>query len=110
MAASYILANPHDMEKGVIGMSTAVFESIASLSLLDIANVKAAEPATFKKTVVCKADRRRITLETDIVIKYGENVANLSECAQKRIHDNILQMTGVNIDNIAVNVVGFYFN
>lgn len=108
MTAAYIVANAKDTKQGIIGLSTAVFESIAHYSVLEITNARPVNNTTFKKGIVCKASREYISLDVNIVIKYGENVSQISEAVQKHIYDTVLSMTMVAIDNITINVVGFY--
>ncbi len=108
MATSYILSNPKDRKNGVIALSNAVFESIAQLSIAEIPNVKINDKNTFKKAAVCHSSDKGVSIEVNISVKYGEFVSDLSEQVQNHVYESVLNMTGIKLDNVSVNVSGFF--
>ena len=109
MATEYIVSKNSSNDLGIIGMSKAVFESIAELSIEDFDDVKVAHSSTFQKGVSCKVIKENLVINISILVATGVKINDISRQVQERIHDGIVQMTSFKNIIVNVNVVGFYY-
>ena len=109
MATEYIVSKNRENEYGMIGLSTAVFESIAESTLEEIPEVKAAARNGLKKSITCKVINSYIVINMKVIASRNSNINEVSSLAQQRVHDAIVQMTEFRDVIVNVNVVGFYF-
>lgn len=108
--ATYIVSKNRNKEQGIIGLSTAVFESIVTTCIGDIPNVAVAPSGTFQKSVNCKVVEDKIVVSLDIVVASGLNVTETCNSIKEKIANDIAYMTDFRNVVINVNVVGFAFN
>ena len=109
MATEYIVSKNRENKYGLIGLSTAVFESIAASTLEEIPEVRAAARNGLKKSITCKVVNSYIVINMNVLASRHSNVNDVSNLAQQRVHDAIVQMTEFRDVIVNVNVVGFYF-
>lgn len=107
--ATYIVSKNRNRETGIIGLSTAVFESIASSCINEIANIDVAPSGTFQKSVVCKVVNKKIVLTLNVVLATGTNINDICTMVKEKIYNEIAYMTGFKDTVINMNVVGFAF-
>ena len=108
MATEYIVSKNDEKSLGIVGLSTAVFESIASLCLDEIKDVRLADGKTFKKSVSCKVVKSSIVITMNLLVATGVNINEVTQLVQKKAHDAVTQMTSFKDVIINVNVVGFF--
>ncbi|MGI6608178.1 MAG: Asp23/Gls24 family envelope stress response protein [Erysipelotrichaceae bacterium] len=106
--ADYIVAKNRDQHIGIIGLSTAVFESIAAFSFDDIEGIKVVPDSRFKKNVVCKVEDGKININLNVTVKTGNNVNEICRKAQNHIVKCIDNMTDFNDIIVNLDVKGFY--
>ncbi len=106
--ADYIVAKNREQQIGIIGLSIAVFESIAAFSLEDVKGIKLVPATRFRKNVTCKVEDGKINIDLNINVKTGNNVNEICRKVQNHIIKGIYNMT--DFDDIIVNidVKGFY--
>ena len=109
MATEYIVSKNRENEYGMIGLSTAVFESIAASTLEEIPDVKVAARNGLKKSISCKVVNSFIVINMNVIASRHGNVTEISSTVQQRVHDAIVQMTEFRDVIVNVSVVGFYF-
>ena len=108
MATEFIVSKNENNELGIIGLSTAVFESIAEQCLEESDNAKLANSSTLKKGVSCKVVKDNIVVNVNILISTGVNINEISNEVQEKVHEAIAFMTSFRNVVVNVNVVGFY--
>ena len=109
MATEFIVSKNENNELGIIGLSTAVFESIAEQCLEESDNAKLANSSTLKKGVSCKVVKQEIVITMNVLAATGVNIADLSRRIQNRVYETIVQMTGFKNIVVNINIVGFYY-
>ncbi len=107
--ATYIVSKNRKKEQGVIGLSTAVFESIVNTCIADIPDVAVAPAGTFQKSVNCKVVDDKIVLTVDLVVASGQNITETCNSLKEKIQNDITYMTDFSNVQIYINVVGFSF-
>ncbi len=109
MATEFIVSKSENNELGIIGLSTAVFESIAEQCLEESDNARLANSSTLKKGITCKVVKQDIVISLNVLASTGVNIADLSRRIQNRVYESIVQMTGFKNIVININIVGFYY-
>ncbi|HPX46146.1 MAG TPA: Asp23/Gls24 family envelope stress response protein [Bacteroidales bacterium] len=106
--ADYIVAKNREHNIGIIGLSTAVFESIAAFSLEDISGIKVVPSTRFKKNVTCKVEEGKININLNVTVKTGNNINEICRKVQNHIVNVIDNMTDFNDVVVNLDVRGFY--
>jgi len=104
----YITWNNSNNDKGIIGLSTVVFESMAILALEDCKEVTIYPNSTLKKSVSCKIIDGHITLNISLYVKTGNNINDVCTKVQELIVSSIKEMTDTSNIVVNINVKGFY--
>lgn len=104
MANAYILMK--DDVNGKIALNQSIFASIAQISAEDDDSIEIAKDR-FSKGVEVKIVKDQLNIVVDVAMKYGSKAKVRCEELQKRIYDNVYQMTGIKCNHITINVVGF---
>lgn len=108
MAVEYIVANKKEQNIGIIGLSIAVFESIAKYSIDDLDDVMAMLNTNFRKNISCKVEKNHLVLNINILVKIGRNVNEISQEVQQHVINEIRQMTNIKEITVNINIKGFY--
>ena len=108
MANEYILSKHYTNEIGIIGLSKAVFESIAEVSVNELPQIKLAPNTQLNRNIVCKVVNNSIVLTIRALIEKGTNVNDLSTHLQEKITTSVKQMTDFSEVIVNVNIVGFF--
>lgn len=107
MAQEYLAIEKKD--KGLIAISTSVFETIAKICIEDEKDVVAADAHYFKNAINCKMVEGKLVLDLNVKVNYNAKVNDVCSKLQTRIYDNVKHMTDCTADTIIVNVSGFTF-
>lgn len=107
--ATYIVSKNANRDAGIIGLSTAVFESIANSCISDVPDVEAAPNSTLKKSVSCKVINKKIVLNLNLVLSSSANVTEACALVKEKVFNEIAYMTNYKDVIININVVGFSF-
>ena len=107
--ATYTVSKNRKKEQGLIGLSTAVFESIVNTCVADIPEVRIAPAGTFQKSVNCKVVDDKIQITIDLIVASGSNVTETCNSIKEKIQNDITYMTDFSNVEIYINVVGFSF-
>ncbi|MGN1398384.1 MAG: Asp23/Gls24 family envelope stress response protein [Erysipelotrichaceae bacterium] len=107
MAVEYILASKKDNTIGTIGLSIAVFESIAQYTIEEMNDVYLTISTNFRKNVNCKVENKTLIIDLDVIVKIGRNVNDLSHQIQNNVANEIYEMTSIKQVVVNVNVKGF---
>lgn len=108
MANEYISIREKD-DLGMIALTKGVFETITTITVKDDVTLVLPEATPFYKPIVCKVNKNLLNISVDVKVKYGSNVAAVTEKLQDRIYQAIYQMTELKSHSIDVNVTGFIF-
>ena len=89
---------------GDISLNKETFTTIANITTLDFKEV-----VKYKNfpAIYCNIDNNEVSLNIHLKIKYNTNINNLLEKLQKNIYQNILDMTGIKVNNIDIKLVEF---
>jgi len=91
--------------RGDVALSTQVLKDIAAIAL---ARCEDAYPAKKESdSIVCKYVKDELSLALNLKLKYGCAVTDVCSKLQEKIHDDILQMTGIDDYKITLDIVGF---
>ena len=85
-------------------LSPKVFKDIAEIAINDVKNIAPAKKEDF---VVCKVGKNKIELTISVRIKQGVDVVETCGKLQETINENLLLMTGVECEDINIDIVGF---
>lgn len=107
MAQEYLAVE--NKGKGLIAISTNVFETIAKICVEDEKDVTLADASYFKNAIHCKMVDEKLVLNLNVKVNYNAKVNELCSRLQTRIYDNVKHMTDCVADTIIVNVNGFTF-
>ena len=94
-------------EIGTYKIQNNAFKDIAAIAANKIKNIY---PVGKKDNdfVACKIDKNNImTITLSLRVKQGIDVVKLCNEIQDSVHDNILLMTGVDCQNINIDILGF---
>ena len=108
MATEYIVNKATKQDIGIIGLSHAVFESIASLCVNDTENVMLTNVGHFKSPVNCKVENKHLVITVHVVVANGTDIDELYRELKEKIHYEVTQMTGFNDVIIDLYIDGFY--
>lgn len=107
MAQEYLAMENKD--KGLMAISTNVFETIAKICVEDEKDVVLADASYFKNAINCKMVDEKLVLNLNVKVNYNAQVNDVCSRLQTRIYDNVKHMTDCVADTIIVNVNGFTF-
>ncbi|RRC93072.1 Asp23/Gls24 family envelope stress response protein [Erysipelotrichaceae bacterium OH741_COT-311] len=108
MAQEYILLNKKD-EKSIVALSKGVFEAITKISIDEFDGVYLVDRKQ-AKSIHCKIKDNKLALVIDVKFKYGVNVNRVSTRLQSKVHEAILNMTGLNCHVVNIRINGFVFD
>lgn len=107
MAQEYVAMG--NKEKGIIAISTNVFETIAKICVDDEKEVMLADSSFMKNAIACKLVDEKLVLELNVKVHYNAKVNDVCSKLQTKIYDNIKHMSDCIADTIVINVNGFTF-
>lgn len=105
MAQEYLAMK--DKDKGLIAISTNVFESIAKICVDDDKDTTIGDTSYFKNAIHCKMIDDKLVLNLKVKVSYNANVNEICARLQTHIYDNVIHMTDCKVDTISVEVTGF---
>lgn len=91
----------------IVGIAASEIDGVAALSgsLADgIAGVLGRK--SIRKGVRVQVEGERVSVDVSIIVDYGCKIHDVSGKIQKRIRDEVKSMTGMEVTDIIVNVVG----
>ena len=100
----YISIENKDLVNGKASFSTDVFADIAAVALK---KTKGVIPAK-KDAVTIGYKDKQLSITVAVKMLLGADVVKVCETLQNRIHDNFMEMTGVDCQDISLDVLGFY--
>lgn len=92
----------------MIGLSTAVFESIVAFSLEDIKGIKLVPATRFRKNVTCKVEDDKLNFNLSLTVKTGNNVNEICRRVQNHVIKVVYNMTDFDDVIVNIDVRGFY--
>ncbi len=107
MNNEYIAVPATKTDNGIFAVSKTVIESIASIAVGEMSEVKIPEKTAFNPPVICKIVDKSINLTISIRIKYNRNIATTCLAVQNKINQALQQTLALTCHNIDVRVVGF---
>ena len=108
MAQEYVVYKNSGDNTGLIGLSKAVFESIAAVSIRETEGVKLAKSTQLNKNVTCKVVNGIIYVDVRVLADADARINDISAVLQEKVSFNIKYMTDFKDIVVNVNVVGFY--
>ncbi|MBQ1288701.1 MAG: Asp23/Gls24 family envelope stress response protein [Erysipelotrichaceae bacterium] len=100
----YIAIDSEELVNGKASFAIDVFVDITEAAL---AKTKDVVPAK-KDPIDVEYKDNKLNVAIAIRMLLGSNVVKICEALQTRVHDNILEMTGVDCQNISLDIAGFY--
>ena len=107
MAQEYLAME--NKERGIIAVSTNVFETIAKICVEEEKNIVLADSSYFKNAIHCKMVEGKLVLNLSVKVNYNAKVNDICSRLQTKIYENVKHMTDCVADTIVVNVSGFTF-
>lgn len=107
MAQEYVAMS--NKEKGIIAISTNVFETIAKICVDEQKDVVLVDSSFMKNAILCKLIDEKLVLQLQVKVHYNAKVNDVCSKLQTRIYDNIKHMSDCVADTIVINVNGFTF-
>lgn len=107
MAQEYVAIE--NKERGLIAISTNVFETIAKICVEDEKDVVLQDASYFKNAITCKMSDGKLILDLNVKVNYNAKVNDVCSKLQTRIYDNVKHMSDCIADTIIINVTGFTF-
>ena len=105
MTEEYVLLKDSN-EIVKIALNKSVFSSIVNISLDEIEGVVKPEKDDH---IEIKVIKNRLEITVGVIVKNDSNVKTVCENLQKKIFDNILDMTNIKAKTITVDVLGFSY-
>ena len=105
MTEEYVLLKDSN-EIGKIALNKSVFSSIVNISLDEIEGVVKPEKDDH---IEIKVIKNRLEITVGVIVKNDSNVKTVCENLQKKIFDNILDMTNIKAKTITVDVLVFRY-
>ena len=105
MTEEYVLLKDSN-EIGKIALNKSVFSSIVNISLDEIEGVVKPEKDDH---IEIKVIKNRLEITVGVIVKNDSNVKTVCENLQKKIFDNILDMTNIKAKTITVDVLVFIY-
>jgi len=109
MANEYLMLNEKGSDLGTIGLNKVVFETIASITVNEDADVVLPDATPFYHPINCKIEKNVLKIAVDIRLRNGKNVNEVTTRLQQKISDTILETTAFDVTAIDLKVVGFVF-
>lgn len=100
---------------GELNIGLQVFETITLHALEQVKGIKLSSGATLtmkgtKNPIIVKVNKsNQITIDIELVVDYGLNVATLSTTVQTKIVSTIFELTGLKNAKVNVNISGVNF-
>lgn len=94
-----------DSKTGRVILSNEVFKNIAQIVCEKIDGVYSAKKDN--DYVVCKINDNQVKLTLYIKLRQGIDVAKVCSKLQKKIHEDIMDMTGIDCHDISLDIQGF---
>jgi len=104
---------------GIIHVSEDVIVELAQKTIQGIANIKVAAKFASKFALSRRSGGIRvdvdhnqglISIDVDILVRYGQRIPDLAWDVQEKIKDNLERYTGYEVKAVNVNVQGIYTN
>lgn len=92
-------------EFGSIEISQKAYEDMVMIAIKGVKGVAPSKKDTNK--IECTFKNDELKLHIEVKMKSGIDVVKTSNKLQNKIHEIILEMTGIDCKNIDVEVVGF---
>ncbi|MBQ6368219.1 MAG: Asp23/Gls24 family envelope stress response protein [Erysipelotrichaceae bacterium] len=100
----YIAIDSNELVNGKASFSTDVFVDITETALKKTKDVTAAK----KDPIDVSYKDKKLSVSIAIRVLLGTNVVKICEALQTRVHDNILEMTGIDCQDISLDIAGFF--
>ncbi len=100
----YIAIDSNELVNGKASFSTDVFVDITETALEKTKDVVAAK----KDPIDVSYKDKKLSVSIAIRVLLGTNVVKICETLQTRVHDNILEMTGIDCQDISLDIAGFF--
>lgn len=105
MAQEYLAMK--DKDRGLIAISTNVFETIAKICIDDDKDVNIGDTSYFKNAIHCKMVDDKLVLSLKVKVNFNANVNEVCSRLQTQIYDNVKHMSDCKVDKIEIDVTGF---
>ena len=95
----------------IAGLAASEVEGIAGMTLgfVDGINKMLGSSKKYAKGVKIELDGKKVIVDLYVNVKYGVRIPDVAWSAQKAVKESVENMTGLEVQNVNVNVQGIIF-